>query len=126
MGSREQEEAGGGVTDEQWDDFNEYQEIAHSTAIYPKKYGLHYSALALAGEAGEYAGKVSKVYRDHDGILTEEMHDKLVDELCDVAWTLAEAATVLGVPLSKVIRRNVKKLADRKARGVLGGSGDNR
>ena len=32
---------------------NEYQELALSTALYPKELGLYYTALGLTGEAGE-------------------------------------------------------------------------
>ena len=53
--------------------FNEYQEKALSTAIYPKEIGLIYTTLGLVGEAGEIANKVKKVFRDDNGELSEEM-----------------------------------------------------
>lgn len=119
-------EEDGGVNDNQWEDFNEYQEIAHSTAQYPDDAALVYTALGLASEAGEYAGKVKKIIRDSGGVMTPAAAVALIDELSDVAWYLAESATVLGVPLSAVVRRNAEKLADRAKRGVIKGSGDTR
>ena len=47
-------------------EFNQYQELARSTAIYPAEYGLVYTALGLAGESGEVAEKVKKLIRDGD------------------------------------------------------------
>ena len=34
-------------------DFNQYQQRANETAIYPEEYKLTYPTLGLAGEAGE-------------------------------------------------------------------------
>ena len=41
-------------------------------------------------------------------------------------WFVAECCTVLRIDLNEVAELNIKKLADRKARGVIHGSGDNR
>ena len=43
--------------------------------------------------------------------------DKLIDELGDVAWYLAEAATALGVSLESVLQHNVDKLKARYPQG---------
>lgn len=40
--------------------FDEYQDFTDTTAVYPKNVGLAYTALEIAGEAGEYIGKVRK------------------------------------------------------------------
>ena len=42
-------------------DFNDYQKIAKTTAIYPEQYKITYPALGLVGEAGEVANKVKKI-----------------------------------------------------------------
>lgn len=101
--------------------FNEYQNEGHTYAVYPENYAIVYTALGLAGEAGEYAGKISKVIRDE-----AYNSDQLVSELGDVLWFLSESATAAGVTLDEVAACNIAKLRDRKARGVIKGSGDNR
>lgn len=100
---------------------NEYQQEAMKTAVFPKEYYLIYPALGLVNEAGEYAGKVKKILRG-DTNTTEAA----ASELGDVLWYLAACAEALGVNLGDVAKQNLDKLADRAARGVLKGSGDNR
>lgn len=105
-------------------DFNEYQQEASATAIYPGRQGTievrAYLALGLNGEAGEIAEKVKKEIRD--GYTTMGM----ADELGDVLWYLSELARQSGISLEYVARRNLEKLASRQERGVIGGSGDDR
>jgi NTP pyrophosphatase (non-canonical NTP hydrolase) len=103
---------------------NTYQDGAATTAIYSDT--VIYPALGLAGEAGEVAGKVSKVLRDNDGEVPEEVRKDLKKELGDVLWFIAAMARDLGYTLEEIGQENLDKLASRKARGVLGGSGDNR
>lgn len=98
-----------------------YQKEAMKTAVFPKEYYLIYPALGLVNEAGEYAGKVKKILRG-DTNTTEAA----AAELGDVLWYLAACAEALGVSLADVAQQNLDKLADRAARGVLKGSGDNR
>ncbi len=105
---------------------NEYQKHAESTAQYPDDEGLYYTALGLAGEAGEYCDKLKKVIRDQDGNLTECRREALMKELGDVLWYVANAAAELGYKLENVAEANLSKLFDRKERGVIKGSGDNR
>ena len=113
---------------------NEYQKKAHETADYPSgtigvdKHAVDYiyPALALSEEAGEVAGKFAKAVRDNQGVIDEERKLEIVKELGDVCWFVAELCTVLHVNLSDVMQKNLDKLASRKARGVLHGSGDNR
>jgi NTP pyrophosphatase (non-canonical NTP hydrolase) len=101
--------------------FKEYSEEAYASAIYPKDYDKVYPALGLCGEAGEVAEKVKKEIRDftdHSQAIKKEIGDVLwyLNALCyDYNYTLAEAA-----------QDNLTKLRDRRERGVLRGSGDNR
>lgn len=104
-----------------WTDMDSYQDFTDDTAIYPEDKGLEYTALGLASEAGEFAGKVKKWIRDG-----KKDDDALVAELGDVLWYVAQAAAVMGVHLSAVAKVNVDKLKSRKERNVLGGSGDSR
>lgn len=87
---------------------------------------LVYPLLGLAGEVGEILNKAKKVARDNQGKMDLEAVETATDELSDVQWYVAAIATELGVKLGDVGRANLDKLASRKSRGVLGGSGDNR
>jgi NTP pyrophosphatase (non-canonical NTP hydrolase) len=115
---------------------NEYQSKAMERAFYPPpepptsgpsvRTALPiYCALALCGEAGEFAEHVKKAWRDEGGI-TPERHQKLVKELGDVLWYVAAAARDLGVNLEDVAQINLDKIASRHKRGTLSGSGDDR
>ena len=64
--------------------------------------------------------------RDHNGVLTETLKQEMIKELGDVLWYLTALALELDVNLEDVAKSNVKKLTDRKTRGVLKGDGDNR
>lgn len=107
-------------------EFNQYQEEALKTAIYPVDRGIEYTTLGLVSEAGEVAGKIKKIIRDKGGILEESDLEETAKELSDVLWYVATAAHELGYDLDAIAEMNVKKLRDRANRGVLGGSGDNR
>lgn len=104
--------------------FAEYETGALSSAIYPKNQGLEYTALGLAGEAGEVAGKVSKIIRDGDKTLSAKV--AILKEAGDVLWFVTALIVELGGTLEQVAVENLLKLASRKARGVIGGSGDER
>lgn len=85
-----------------------------------------YNALALAGEAGEIAGKLSKVLRDNGGVIPDAVRLDLLKESGDVLWHLTRLIVALDGDFESVAEDNLAKLRSRKARGVLGGSGDNR
>lgn len=122
-------------------DFNEYQDKAIVTAVYPASVSVIYPALGLANEAGEVLGKLKKRLRG-DGMtvaraneaaaadffigLTEEELAGYKSELGDVLWYLAALAEDLGIDLQDVAELNIAKLQDRYNRGVIKGSGDNR
>ena len=103
---------------------SKYQVEARKTAVYPDKYRTIYPAMALAEEAGEVAGKVAKALRK--GTLAQLDVEAVVKEMGDVLWQLANLASDLGTTLDAVAMINLEKLADRAARGVLKGEGDNR
>ncbi len=109
---------------------DEYQDAARSTALYPREARVLYPTLKLAGEAGEVAEKLGKLMRDESYLpgaeLTDAQRSALAAELGDVMWYVANLAADLGLTLEEVGRGNLDKLASRKARGVLHGSGDDR
>ena len=107
--------------------FSEYQKESAKTAVYPNiGSNFIYPALGLAGETGEVMDKISKIIRDDNERLTEERRKQIEKELGDVLWFLAQLCTELGLDLSEVAQKNLDKLFDRKRRGVLHGSGDDR
>lgn len=120
--------------------FNEYGEKAYSLAIYPRGesmlQNLMYPTLKLNGEAGEVAEKIGKLIRDgkKEGgeeypfsvYMPQEVRDDLVKELGDALWYINACAKELNSSLDEVAKTNLDKLFDRKDRGVLHGSGDNR
>jgi len=121
--------------------FNEYQEKAMRTAVYPKKYSCIYPALGLAGESGETCEKVKKLIRDHEfdpEIFTcclvdddvpqawWDKRDEIEKEIGDILWYVAALARDFGIDLNDVAEKNIEKLRSRAERNVLKGSGDNR
>jgi NTP pyrophosphatase (non-canonical NTP hydrolase) len=94
--------------------FEEYQSEARKTALYPRRLeNLEYPTLGLTGEAGEVANIVKKIQRDHDGILKDEIREKLKDELGDVLWYISACADELDLTLTEIAEYNVDKLAKR-------------
>ena len=119
-------------------ELNEYQRRAMETCI-PSCRNFSYMMLNLVGEVGEFAGKIAKAIRkqdaaiDHNSLLTESRHvmtDEKITELRkeagDVLWQLSGLCRVMGWSLEEVAEENLEKLADRKQRGVIDGSGDER
>lgn len=82
--------------------------------------------MGLSEEAGEVAGKFAKAVRDSNGFISPERKTEIEKELGDVLWFLAEVCTVLGTDFESIAEKNLAKLASRKQRGVIHGSGDNR
>lgn len=107
--------------------FSEYQETSRTTAVYPDQgKNFIYPTLGLAGEAGEVADKVKRIFRDHDGVMTPESRDMIIKELGDVLWYAAQLATELQVDFEEVAAKNIEKLRSRQQRNQLHGSGDER
>jgi NTP pyrophosphatase (non-canonical NTP hydrolase) len=107
-------------------DFNDYQQKSCSTAMYPDGKAIEYLTLGLCSEAGEVAGKLKKVIRDDNSDISTEKRFEIASELGDVLWYISQLALELNIPLDVIAHENIAKLADRKARGAIKGSGDNR
>ena len=105
-------------------EFKTYQTEAMKTRIYPGEDNLVYSALGLAGEAGELANKVKKIIRG-DGN-REELIDGIKGEMGDVLWYLAALAEDVGVDLGDIAALNIEKIQSRQKRDVIKGAGDDR
>lgn len=106
--------------------FEEYQQAAMSTAIYPTDKAILYPALGLCGEAGEVAEKIKKTIRDAGGEFDEERRRAVAFEVGDVLWYAAAIARDLGISLDEIARMNLAKLAARSSRNALRGEGDER
>lgn len=100
----------------------EYQEFCATTDI--SNGTVEYYGLGLASEAGEVAGKIKKISRDDNGIITEIRREQIIDEMSDIYWYLARLSSKLDVSMESVIRRNIAKLSSRKEAGTIGGDGD--
>lgn len=94
---------------------NEYQKAAMETlnpALNQKEVLIN-SVMGLCGESGEAIDIVKKwLMQGHE---LDKEH--LVNELGDVAWYLAEAATALDVPLEVIFQGNLDKLRRRFPNG---------
>jgi NTP pyrophosphatase (non-canonical NTP hydrolase) len=121
--------------------FEEYQARTSDTAVYPgSEYRVQpnqaltgqgtvavlYLLCGLVSELGEVAGKIKKIIRDNGGVFSPEALTEISKEGGDIEWYLSELATLFGWSRGESAQANLDKLASRKARGVLQGSGDNR
>ena len=108
-------------------ELNHYQRESRKTALYPNVgSNAIYPTLGLVGEAGEVADKVKKILRDKEGVFDDESSDAIKLELGDVLWYISQLSSELGYELEDVANSNLQKLNDRKKRGKISGSGDNR
>lgn len=118
----------------------EYQKRAMDTCMESCE-NITYMLTNLTAEVGELAGKIAKAVRS--GKVTIEgnqleyskecmesdatcLQRDLMYEAGDVLWQLSGLCKVLQLPLELVAKNNLAKLADRRKRGVIDGSGDNR
>lgn len=118
-------------------DFDKYQQQA-MTFCTPESNNPTYMLLGLNEEVGELTGKFAKAVRK--GILKPDLspnvgepNDELMKfyenfekEIGDVMWMVAGLHNVLNKRMETSARLNIKKLTDRKKRGVIVGEGDNR
>ena len=94
---------------------NEYQKLAMTTLnpALSKKDVLINGVMGLCGESGEAIDIVKKHLAQGHPLDRE----KLIKELGDIAWYLAETATALDVSLEEVLERNIQKLRQRYPQG---------
>src|SRR4051794_36745635 len=93
--------------------FAEYeaQALNNRRTPYPNRgSNIVYPALAIAGEAGELADKVKKLWRNHGKTSGRECTDSerelLANELGDVLWYIGAAAQELGLTLEAIALAN--------------------
>ena len=90
---------------------NAYQKEAMTllNPAIPKEDVLLNALMGLCGESGE-AIDLLKKHRFQGHPLDR---DKMIKELGDVAWYIAEIAYILNVPLEDVLQKNIDKLKSR-------------
>lgn len=101
--------------------FDDYQQKAWSFALDSAK-TTNYLIPGLGAEVGELLSLFAKKVRD--GNLMDD--EALTKELGDILWFVSSIAFWYGIPLESIAKQNISKLESRSARGVIGGSGDNR
>lgn len=114
---------------------SDFQGATEVFAAYPRKIIVRksraslnwlYPVMLLTEEAGEVEGKFAKALRDDGGIITEERKKEIKKELGDVLWAVSQICNELSFAIEDIMEKNIEKLKDRRARGVISGSGDNR
>lgn len=92
---------------------NEYQVAAMRTAsTYKDRLDMLVNgAMGLSGESGEVIDIIKKVL--FQGHTLDSEHSHLIEELGDVAWYLALAATAIGYDLDTIFEMNIEKLKKR-------------
>jgi len=104
---------------------NDYQKDAVRFSTFDKTFRGEVGLLSgLAAEAGEVCGIMQKKIRDNGSI--EQAQKERLKELGDLLWYLAVYSNHIGFDLEDIARYNIRKCQDRKERGVVNGSGDNR
>lgn len=91
--------------------FHQYQHEAHkfSNPDLAKPMQTAMACMGLAGEAGELIDELKKFLfhsKDFD-------REKIIKEIGDVLWYLAEVATCFEIPLSDAALTNIAKLRKR-------------
>ncbi len=104
-------------------DLDMYQKVALTTAIYPREQAIIYPTLGLTGEAGEVANKVKKIIRDGSDSKDEKLVSEIKSEIGDCLWYIAVLANDFDIKLSDIASANIEKLATRKSKGTIHGSG---
>lgn len=96
-------------------DLNEYQCLAQRTSNpdLTNWQKVQNGCYGMCGEAGECIDLLKKV--EFQGHVFEPL--KLLDELSDVLWYVAETAAGLGYTLEDVANYNINKLQDRYPKG---------
>jgi len=108
--------------------FDDYQKRAITTNLSKQDQfqELMQQVLGLGDEAGEVLALFKKWIRDNNADISLLDKKNVAKELGDILWYIAVVAHDLDIPLDEVAALNLEKLASRKARNTLAGSGDDR
>lgn len=92
-------------------ELDDYQRLAFRTAKVFDSFGMDmaHASLGMVTEVGEFTTEVKRV-AIYDKWVTDEMKAHMAEELGDLLWYVALAATHLGTSLSKLATANIEKL----------------
>lgn len=82
--------------------------------------------IAVVSAACALADKAKKMLRDEGGVLTDPRREVLAQALLRLSRATIRVARAFGADPDSTAAANLAKLASRKDRGVIGGSGDDR
>ena len=96
-------------------DLKEYQELCKRTAkkFDTKKEEAMTWGLGIAGEAGDIAGCIKKVFAHEN----KEVEEGIKENIGDTLWYMAMLCNVFDWDLKKILDENVDKLAKRYPEG---------
>ena len=98
-------------------ELNEYQKEAKASSHVEQGSdisNLLILGLGIAGEAGEVADEIKKLFRDHNAEMTEAWKMRVGHELGDALWYISQIASMAGFSLEEVARDNIAKIRARK------------
>lgn len=105
----------------------QYQKLSRRTwSEIEINHPIIYPTLGLANEVGEVIGKIKKIFRDKNGVITDADREALKLELGDVLWYFTQIATELNLTLEEIADANIEKLWSRYQRNAIRGDGDHR
>ena len=110
----------------------ELQGIRDEAVLNPDIHTAYSKGFAVVGitfDAGEVASALKKYIRDADkgvDLIGSIYEAKIIKHLGSILIHIELLALSKHQTVSELMQQNIAKLTDRKNRGVLGGSGDNR
>jgi hypothetical protein len=104
-----------------------FEEVRTFSGLLPQTYPSRGITILLLGKhASNIAGVLKKSIRDNDGYFEAKHTEAVMAELFQFTHQLEQLTAAFGSTTEAVMAKNLNKLADRKSRGVLQGSGNNR
>lgn len=88
--------------------------------------GVAFNRSHLVAYTGQLAGHLKKTIRDDAGVLLPARRTAMIATLGNILTELTALCTAMETTAHAVTQANLNKLADRKQRGTLQGSGDQR
>jgi len=68
---------------------------------------------SMGGEVGELQNVVKKIYRDHNGNITDKMREELKEELGGVMWYYLNFCEIACIDPKEIFNYNIRQLQKR-------------